>query len=183
MPKSCGPGKIRRVSYKKKSYVKADGTKVKATTVPSSCVKDMGKPGKTRKASRVLPKPSGKLHLSKFGYAADRSDEDRHKALREAVKATGDSLEVLRHLNLLRNYQSTPEVKSVMSSDVEYLSKLHSQSKAVQARQSSRKGSKKSSRKGSRKSSRKGSKKSSRKGSKKGGAKKRSKKSKKSSRK
>ena len=176
MAKSCGTSKIRRNSYRRKSYTRADGTRVKGSKVNSSCVKDMGKPGKTRKASRVLPKPSGKLHLSKFGYAVDRSDEDRHAALREAVKSTKDSLEVLRHLNLLRNYQATPEVKAIMSADVDYMSTLHSKVKKVQARTASRKGSKKSSRKGSKRSS----KKRSRKGSK-GGAKKRS--SKKSSKK
>lgn len=180
MPKSCGPGKIRRPSYRRSSYTRADGTKVPATTVKSACAVHHGKyPGRTPKAARVLPKPSGKLELSKFGYATDRSDEDRHAALREAVKATGDSLEVLRHLNLLRNYQATPEPKAIMAADVEYMSKLHAKTKNVQARTTSRKGSKKSSRKGSRKGSKKSSKKSSKKRSRKsskGGAKKRSKK-------
>ncbi len=45
--RKCPSGKIWR-----KGFTRKDGTKVK-----SDCVKDVGKPGKTPKAKRVLPKP------------------------------------------------------------------------------------------------------------------------------
>ena len=138
MAKSCGPGKIRRKSYRKKSYTRVTGTKVKASSVKSTCVKDMGKPGKTRKASRVLPEFSGKLHLSNYGYSVDLPEEKRHKALRKATRDAG-SLPVLRHLNLARNYQSVKENKDTMGEDVEYMSRLHARTKKI-----SRKKSKKS---------------------------------------
>jgi len=181
MAKSCGSGKIRRKSYERKAHsrksykkgsTKVRGSYVNRTHVPSTCVKDTGKPGKTPKSQRVLPKPGEKLHLSKFGYATHKAPAERHKALREASRSE-NPLMVLKRLNLLANYQADPRAKAVMREDVDYMSMEYKKYKRSQGRVSSkksskvRKGSKKSSRKGSKKSSRKGSRKGSKKGSRK----------------
>lgn len=121
----CSPGKIMRKGYKRSAYKRTDGTVVKETKVDPVCIKDQGKPGK---GPKTLPKPDDKLHLSKYGYYYKKSADARHKALRSAVKEN-DALKVLRRLNLLRNYQSVPEVKSVFSDDVEYMKKLYSKIK------------------------------------------------------
>ena len=124
---------IRRKSYKTRS-----GRRVK-----SSCVKDMGKPGRTPKHKRVLPKPSGDMSLSEFGYKVSKSEEDRRNALVDAVKEYG-ALVVLRHLNLLRNYQSVKRNKQRMSDDVEYLKRKYATLKRKRSR--SRKSSSRKSR-------------------------------------
>lgn len=190
MPKSCGSGQIRRASYDRKAHSRKSyrrgSTKVKAsyvdrTHVPSTCVKDMGKPGKTPKSKRVLPRPGEKLHLSKYGYATHKSPSERHAALMRASKESGEPmLAVLRRLNLLANYQSDPRAKAAMREDVDYMSAQYAKYKRSQSRTSSKKRSR-SSRKGSKKS-RKGSKRSQRRTSKKG-SKKSKKRSKRGSRK
>lgn len=142
--KSCPAGKILRKSYSRKNP-RNPSKKIK---VRSACVPDTGAPGKTPASRRILPQPEKSI-LRQFGYATDKSQTIRHKALRMALKKY-DSLEVLRHLNLIRNLNPHPDAKEILSDDVKYLSNLYQ-------RKSSRKGSRMSSRKGSRKSSRKGS--------------------------
>ncbi len=192
MPKSCGPGQIRRASYDRKAHsrksyrrgsTKVKGSYVDRTHVPSACVKDMGKPGKTPKSKRVLPRPGEKLHLSKYGYATHKAPSERHAALMKAAEKSGEPmLTVLRRLNLLANYQADPRAKAAMREDVDYMSAQYAKYKRSQGRTSSRKRSK-SSRKGSKKSKgSKRSKRSQRRTSKKG-SKKSKKRSKKGSRK
>src|SRR5437660_908045 len=125
MPKSCGPGKIRRSPYTRKAYrrksfskisrsgkkISIKGSYVKRTKVGSTCVPAKGKAlirgRKTLEREKILPRPSGKLHLRKFGYTTKASEPERQMALSHAAKEVGD-LEVLRHLNLLRNFQADP---------------------------------------------------------------------------
>lgn len=131
----CARGEIEREGYYRKGYMRnsfrrKDGTFVPSTyvsgaEVPPTCVKDMGKPGK---GPRILPKPSGKLHLHKYGYAIRKSEANRRAALRAASR-DNDTLEVLRHLNLLRNYQPIPENKAIFSQDVEYMKNLYAREK------------------------------------------------------
>ncbi len=116
--KKCSKGKIRR-----KGYTTKKGTRVKST-----CVPDKGKKGKSKK---VLPKPSGKLSLRKHGYSTKKKAKARRASLRKASRQKGeDELKVLRHLNLIRNYQSNEKTKKVMSSDVKWLSKQYKKSKS-----------------------------------------------------
>lgn len=117
---TCPNGKIRR-----KSYTRSNGT-----YVPSTCVKDMGKPGRTPKRKRILPTPSDDIHLSDFGYSTKCKREQRRLSL---LKASGeyDTLAILRRLNLLRNYQSNDETKKIMSSDVEYMKKIYKKNKNI----------------------------------------------------
>jgi hypothetical protein len=116
---SCPRGKIRRSSYKKK-----DGTSVKST-----CVPDKGKKGKTPERLKVLPKFSGKLHLSQYGYSTEKLARDRRSSLKRASKKEGD-LPVLRHLVLARNYsKSNKPVYQIMNKDIKYLSREYKKTK------------------------------------------------------
>jgi len=178
MPAACPPGKIRRVAsrvraYSRKGYTRSDGTRVKAASVRSlrrgsACVPDKGKPGRTPKSQRVLPKIGKPGLLRNQGYDTDKPAAARQVSLLKAANQKGETvLSVLRHLNLARNYQADAKAKAAMSADIKFLSAELRRSKSGGSRKSSRKGS----RKGSSKSSRNGSKKSrksrSRKGSKK----------------
>ena len=123
----CGKGMIlrkgyKRSSYYRSSYTRADGTHVPETFVEESyveptCIIDRGKPGRGK---NILPQPDGKIHLSNYGYRTYNSKQIREKALRDASNEFG-ALPVLRHLNLLRNFQSTKHAKDIMNSDVEYM--------------------------------------------------------------
>lgn len=161
---SCPKGKIRRVSYSRKGYTRKAYTnkkgsrvhsaRISRTRVPSACVKDTGKPGKTPSYKKVLPKPSKNMSLSKYGYSTHKSASIRRQALK---KASGNKpLPVLRRLNLLANYQADPTAKAAMREDVEFMSNFYKQYKRQQSRTTSkktsnRKGSKKGAKKGSRK--------------------------------
>lgn len=194
--KKCPPGQILRKGYSRKGHPRRSskgrkGSFVSRSKVPASCVKDRGKPGKTRKQSRVLPKFSGKMHLSHFGYSTDKSASARQASLIAASKEF-QPLEVLRHLNLARNYQADdPQGRAtakIMADDVKFMSEYYQQWKHdhgvhSQSRSRSRKSSKKGSRAGSKKKSRSGSKRSRKQSRSRKGSKKSSRKSKKHSRK
>ena len=134
--KKCPKGEIKKDSYVRKGYyrkpyTRSDGIRVKGsyisrTKVPSTCVPDKGKKGKTSKKDKVLPKPGKKLSLSRFGYSTDKSTKVRQEALTKASKHPKyNPLEVLRRLNLIRNYQSEEDNKKIMSKDVEFMSKYY----------------------------------------------------------
>lgn len=142
---SCPKGQIRR-----RSFVRKDGT-----PVPGSCVTDRGLPGKGPK-SLPLPKKHG--FLSQYGYHLDISSTERHKALEKAL-AKEDDLEVMRHLNLIRNLTAigTPN-KTKLEQDVKFLSKKYKKSKSkskVGGRRRSRKSSISRKRKSRKRTSRK----------------------------
>ena len=137
---SCPPGHIMRAAY----------TTKKGVHVKRTCIKDQGKPGK---GPKILPAPKEHGLLRSYGYSTHSTDRSRHIALSKASHNDPDkTLKVLRHLNLLANYQANPQIKQTMQKDVKYLSQKHKSSKG---------GSRKSSRKSSRKTSRRTSKKSS----------------------
>jgi hypothetical protein len=85
---------------------------------------------------QILPKPGDKIHLSKFGYDIHTSERKRRDSLNKASKEH-DTLEILRRLNLLRNYQSDKDNKEIMTQDVEFMKRKYANIK---------KGSKKGSR-------------------------------------
>lgn len=126
----CKKGEILRKGYyrrgyERKKYIKEDGTVIPKTYVSGSyvepvCIKDQGKPGHGKK---TLPKPNNGF-LRKYGYSIHESPENRHKSLREASAAT-DIITVLKHLNLIRNYQYIIENKKKFTQDVEYMKKLY----------------------------------------------------------
>lgn len=142
---NCGPDTICRKGYTRKAYTRSDGTRVKATYVPATCVADRGEPGKTKKSKKILPEIGDKVSLRKFGYSVHNSQSDRRDALDKAVKKFG-SLEVLRHLNLIRNYQANDaqgdRVAQKMGKDIEYLSKVHKKTKKSKKRKHTKKSKK-----------------------------------------
>jgi hypothetical protein len=107
----CDDGKIRR-----RSYTRRDGVYVR-----SACVKDMGLPGKTPAAKRVLPKLTPG-RLSRYGYVSTKSATHRRAALRKAVNAEGYAT-IIRRLVAVSNYnsRSAPEAHRVMRSDIEWM--------------------------------------------------------------
>lgn len=154
--KGCPPGKIRRVSYKRKghlrrAYSRKSGSRVKGSyvdpaRVPSSCVPDKGKPGKGQK---TLPSINKVGVLRKHGYSVHGSQTSRHAAINKASKAN-NPLEIMRHLNLIRNYTAEADNKKILAQDVKYASKLYQVYKkkhGMISRGSSRKRSKSRSRK------------------------------------
>lgn len=107
MSKECPKGKIMRIGYTRKN----------GTVIEPTCIKDMGKPGK---GDNILPKLKGDLHLGQYGYAVHKTAESRRQALRKASK-DNDTLEVLRRLNLIRNYSQNSRNKEIYNADVEYM--------------------------------------------------------------
>lgn len=131
--KKCPKGKILRKGYyrkgyTRKSYDKGNGTHVsesdvEATYVPPTCIPDRGGPGKG--PYTLPPIKEEEVKLRKYGYSVHKSTDKRHKALDEASDET-DTLLVLRHLNLIRNYQADPYAKEIMNQDMEYMKKKYS---------------------------------------------------------
>ena len=145
----CGPGQTLRVAYDRKSHTKkgfmrSDGTEIPASRVPAVHVPATCVPKKGEGKPKILPKPSGKLHLSKYGYSTKKSSGDRQKALREATFDLKAPLEILRHLNLIANYMSwNPKTQAKLRKDVEYMSKLYKGFKKSHSKGGSKGGSKK----------------------------------------
>jgi hypothetical protein len=124
---SCKRGYIRR-----KAYTRRDGTKVKST-----CIKDLGKPGRTRKRDRVLPKLKPG-ELSKFGYETKKPSKDRRRALLRASKnprtkklSAKKMLANSRRLVVLKNYtkRSNPNAYKKYNADSNWLLKEYKKSK------------------------------------------------------
>lgn len=117
MPSKCPPGTILRNAY----------TTKRGTLVPATCVKDMGKPGKTPMSAR-LPSLDDDLHLSEYGYHASNSEEKREAALVRAVNAMMKDKKItkseavrkiIRHLNLLSILQrnTNPKYSAIFKKD------------------------------------------------------------------
>lgn len=111
---SCKRGQIRR-----KGYIKKDGTKVKST-----CIRDLGKPGKGKKTLPKL-KPG---ELSKHGYSLSKPMKERRRALMKASKRSGKvskkkMLSNARRLVVLKNYtqRSNPSAHKKYASDSKWL--------------------------------------------------------------
>lgn len=129
---SCGPNEIERVgysrkAYKRKEYVKSNGTVVPATHVSSSwvpptCIKDKGKPGKGKK---ILPTPNDKMHLTFYGYSIYAPKKKRHTALIAAAK-DNNILEVIRRVNLIRNLNADTNAKKIFKEDLDYMKGMYS---------------------------------------------------------
>jgi hypothetical protein len=108
---------IKRKGY---TYVR-NGKKVK---VKSTMIKDMGKPGKTPKSERVLPKlKPGKL--SKYGYETNLTNIKRKKALINASKynkkiSKKKMLKTMRRLNVLKTYTKKSQPKNSFIYDKDY---------------------------------------------------------------
>jgi hypothetical protein len=109
--KRCEPGEIRRRGYTTRHGVR----------VPSTCVKDVGKKGKTPPSEKVLPKPkAGKLQ----GWSHDLPATERHRILRRVAKKHGCKDAIL-DLNLLANYtkRTDPTTHKKARADMKWLHK------------------------------------------------------------
>ena len=117
MPSKCPPGTILRNAY----------TTKRGTLVPATCVKDMGKPGKTPMNAR-LPTLTDDLHLSEYGYHVSDSEEKREAALLKAINALMKDKKItkkeavrklLKHLNVLSilHRNTNPKYSAVFKKD------------------------------------------------------------------
>jgi len=89
---------IYRKAY---SYKRKDG---KVVHVPRTKIKDVGKKGKTPTSKKVLPVLK-KGELSKHGYAANKSDLGRHRALSKAIGNSSDKAhKVIKRLTVIATY-------------------------------------------------------------------------------
>jgi hypothetical protein len=146
---SCPKGEIMRNAYVRKAHSrksysrgskKIRGSYVKKTKVPRSCVSGRGKLRKSRPSERILPPIGKEISLRHYGYHTHESAALRRKALNLASDEY-NPLAILRHLNLIRNYQLDKDAKYVMSEDVNYMKRKYAAYKVQQGR-----GSKKRSR-------------------------------------
>lgn len=147
--KRCPKGEIARVGFvrkissqvQKQGYLKRTSKgrtirifpKSRKVYVDSTCVKDMGKPGK-------LPEGAAKIgtlkkgELSKYGYSYKLSESDRRSSLQKAVKEYG-ALGVYRKLNAVSKYTANmPESISshlAFTSDRNWVRRTYSNSQGV----------------------------------------------------
>ena len=112
-------GMIRRSAYHRKAYTREDGTHVKASYVPSSMIKDRGVPGKGPKVIKMDRPP--KVDLAEHGYSMSKNSDERHAAIRKAIKDYG-ALETLHKLNALRTLHKNDSAKyAKLDKDVKYV--------------------------------------------------------------
>ena len=146
----CKKGTILRKGSVKKAHTRktSSGKKVsvKQSRMPSTCVKDIGAPGK---GPKILPALGDEIHLSKFGYSLKEKKQERQKSLKKASKKHG-TLKVLKRTNLIANYsQWNEENYKKLRQDVEFLKdeyakeKNMSRTKGSKKRLTKKKGSKK----------------------------------------
>ncbi len=118
----CPEGMIMRDGYYRHSYDKKSGTHVKGKYVKEGCIKNMGKPGKTVKEGKVIPKLREGA-LRKYGYHTDLSEQERLDALVKAVKGLGYA-EVIRKVNAVRTLsKANPHLYKIYTTDIENLQK------------------------------------------------------------
>ena len=75
-----------------------------------------------------LPELSSDISLRDFGYSTSKSDASRRLSLKKASKKKG-TINVLRRLNLIRNYNINSEIEPILSRDVGYMSSMYKQVK------------------------------------------------------
>jgi hypothetical protein len=120
--KECKPGEILRQGFQRQPFVRSDGTHVRGSNVPATCIRTKGK-----RHVKTLPKPkSGELR--RFGYKMNLPNNERHKALDKAANELS-LLSTLRHVSLIRNLYSyeKPDGKHyrVLTNDLHYLEDLY----------------------------------------------------------
>jgi hypothetical protein len=142
----CPKGYIARASYarryktsiREKGYTvrKASGTTYKVYPknetlyVPASCVKDLGKPGKgVPEGQGIGPMRQGEM--TRFGYSAKKSTEERHKALRLAVMKLG-ALSTYRKLDAVAklSVRVAPDASRIFTEDRDWIVKTFGPLKA-----------------------------------------------------
>lgn len=133
--RNCPPGMILRKGYTRKysTAVRTSGFTVKKNGksyhvrptaknmfIESSCIKNVGLPGKGPK----LFGPLRKGELAKHGYSFRGSETERHAALKKAIGEYG-STGVFRKLNAVAKLtkRASPKAANVFSKDREWVRK------------------------------------------------------------
>ena len=85
----------------------------------SSCIKDRGSPGK---GPKIIP-PLKKGKLSKYGYTdlKDKTNDERHAALKKAVKSAGAEPTLHRVIALMVLNKSRPALHKKLQNDVDWM--------------------------------------------------------------
>jgi len=130
--RSCPAGYILRAPYTRKfsSTVKKSGFNVQkrgktvrvypvagSTVVKASCIKNRGLAGKGPRSGKGIG-PLKEGELSRYGYKARSSVEERHKALKKAIEVYG-ALGVFRKLDAVAKLtlRTAPEAHRVFVAD------------------------------------------------------------------
>ena len=101
--------------------------------------KNVSKSSKQSKRSKISRTKSGKLkvlptidkygpHLSNYGYELSKPESKRKSSLKRASSKEG-TLQVLRRLNLIRNYTAVESNKKKMSKDMEFMKTQYAKEK------------------------------------------------------
>jgi hypothetical protein len=126
MASRCVGRTIKRKSHSRKSYTRKNGVHVKRAHVGAVCIKNQGEAGKwtsRHKTRGIGPLKPGKLKA--FGYSSKKSTEERHAAIKRAIKAYG-ALAVYRMLQAVATYskRTTPGKSHIYMADRNYVGKL-----------------------------------------------------------
>jgi len=138
LTKKCPPGYILRAPYKRRfsSTTKHSGYNVQrgnktyrvyptasSVLVKAGCIKDRGLPGKGPRSGKGIG-PLKEGELSRYGYNAHRSEEERHEALKKAMKVYGP-LSVYRKLDAVAKYtlRTAPEAHRIFKADRDWVYK------------------------------------------------------------
>ena len=131
----CAKGKILHSAYTRKGYTKKNGSKVKKIGVQSSCIKDVGLPGKGKKLAVIEDH-----FLSQYGYhnVKDLNLEQRKSALMSLIKhftpikgQMPTMNYVIRALNYryILNRNTNPKVANIFRNDRNMISKMYKKMK------------------------------------------------------
>jgi hypothetical protein len=115
----CRPGYILRVAHTRR-------IRGKTVRVPPACIKDRGLPGKGVSPGQT---PIGNLkkgELTKYGYSAKLTEEERHEALEKALRVYGP-LTLYRKLNAVSklSMRTAPEVSHIFAKDRDWVKKYY----------------------------------------------------------
>lgn len=124
-PTKCPKGQILKKAYTRKAYVRKNGTKVAKKHVPSKCVKTNKSQKQIEYIQKREPIILKKGELGPFGYMdlKNISANQRHRALKKAIKVLGP-LPVMRKINILMVFsRKHPDLSNLYKSDKEWIYK------------------------------------------------------------
>ena len=120
MSLKCPPGYIVRDGYRRKGYLNKYGTYVRPTTVPPTCIKDLGKKGR---GVDVFKLKGG--DLTKYGYHLKESDTAKRRLALLRSGKEFKPLTVFRKVNALAtlNKRTHPTYASRAKADASWISR------------------------------------------------------------
>jgi hypothetical protein len=148
----CGSKQIVKNGYFRSSYNRKDGSKVKGTWVPPTCIDSVSGTGVKGEQLFVLERGD----LKRFGYedVRNKTELQRHRALGRALSENYDALSLTRKLNALKvvNKNRDPVLETIFAEDAEWVKsrpEYLSRPTANRSKKGSKRGSKRGSKKGS----------------------------------